>query len=170
MIALLIGALFKNFGLVLVAVALVVAVLKHRRATNTQPLAAHLWTQALFYGVGFGFLWAGIFHAFFQPTAAASIGWSPSPFEWELAWAEFGIAAMALWSPWRSNDFRLPVTIVFAVFSFGAAFQHIHQIACCGNLAPGNAGPILWIGDMALPAFLLVVAYLTLARSAVRPS
>ena len=170
MIALLVGTLFKNFGTLLLVVALVVAFVKHRRPGNAQPLAAHLWTQTLFYAVGFGFLWAGLFHAFFPSVAAPSIGWAPSPFEWELAWAEFGIAAMALWSPWRSNDFRLPVTVIFAVFSLGAAYQHINQIVCCRNFAPGNAGPIVWIGDIALPLFLLAVASLTLSRPAVRPS
>lgn len=165
-----IGTLFKNFGMLLLVVALVVAFLKHRRPGNEESLAAHLWTQVLFYAVGFGFLWAGVFHGFFQEIAATSIGWSPSPFEWELAWAEFGVAAMALWSPWRSNDFRLPVTVIYAVFSLGAAYQHINQIRCCANFAPGNAGPILWIGDIALPLFLLVVAYLTMSRSAVRQS
>lgn len=168
MIAAVIGGIFKNFGTILFIVALVVAALKRRRPGNTASLPQLLWSETLFYAVGGGFLWAGIFHAFFQDVSAPSIGWSPSPFEWELAWAEFGIAAMALWSLWRSNEFRLPVTWIFAVFSFGAAIQHINQIRCCANYAPGNAGPILWIGDIALPAFLLAVAFLARREPATR--
>lgn len=158
MIEAVISAVLRNTGVVLVAVAVVSALLRHRRGAGA-ALPQLLWNDLLFYAVGFGFLWAGIFHAFFPAMAAPSIGWLPSPFEWELAWAEFGIAAMALWSLRRSNEFRLAVTWIFAIFSLGAAYQHIHQIMCCGNYAPGNAGPILWIGDVALPLGLLAVAY-----------
>lgn len=147
------------FGLILFATALIVAFIKRRRPGNTASVAQLLWSETLFYGVGGGFLWAGFFHAFFPDLAAPAIGWAPSPFEWELAWAEFGIAAMAFWSLWRGNEFRLPVTLIFAVFSFGAAFQHIHQIVCCANNAPGNAGVMLWFGDIVLPGFLLAAAY-----------
>ena len=39
------------------------------------------------------------------------------------------------------------------------AAQHIQQILCCQNYAPGNAGLILWVNDIALPIVLLFLAY-----------
>ncbi|MFN2528357.1 MAG: DUF6790 family protein [Candidatus Baltobacteraceae bacterium] len=135
--------------------------MKHQRPGNRASLAQILWKETVFYAVGIGFFYTGIFHAFFPAMAAPAIGWAPSPFEWELACAEFGVGTMGIWSLWRSNEFRLPVTLIFAIFSLGAAVQHIHQILCCANYAPGNAGAILWVLDIALPLFLLVVASLS---------
>ncbi len=163
MIATAIRTILSNLELVLIVVAIVVTILKLRRAKLHRTVMTPgytLWGELLFYGVGFGFLWAGIFHAFFQQTAASSIGWQPSPFEWELAWAEFGVALIALLSLGRGYEMRLAATLVFFVFSAGAAIQHVNQMLCCHNYAPGNAGTILWINDIALP---LLLVYLALA-------
>ncbi|HEX5274686.1 MAG TPA: DUF6790 family protein [Candidatus Rubrimentiphilum sp.] len=157
-----IRTILGNFELVLIVVAIVVTILKLRRAKMHRTVmtpAYTLWGELLFYGIGFGFLWAGIFHAFFQQTAAAAIGWQPSPFEWELAWGEFGVAIIALLSLARGYEMRLATTLVFFIFSAGATIQHINQMICCHNYAPGNAGTILWINDIALPLVLLFLAY-----------
>jgi hypothetical protein len=157
-----IRTILSNLELVLIVVAIVVTILKLRRAKLHRTVMTPgytLWGELLFYGIGFGFLWAGIFHAFFQQTAASSIGWQPSPFEWELAWAEFGVGLIALLSLARGYEMRLAATLVFFVFSAGAAIQHINQILCCRNYAPGNAGTILWINDIALPIVLLFLAF-----------
>lgn len=161
MIATAIRTILTNLELVLIVVAIVVTILKLRRAKLHRTVMTPgytLWGELLFYGIGFGFLWAGIFHAFFQQTAASSIGWQPSPFEWELAWAEFGVALIALLSLARGYEMRLAATVVFLVFSAGAAIQHVHQMLCCHNYAPGNAGTILWINDIAFPLVLLFLA------------
>src|SRR5947209_18328880 len=156
-----IHAILSNLELVFIVIAVVMTILKLRRAQMHRTVMTPgytLWGELLFYGVGFGFLWAGIFHAFFQQTAASSIGWQPSPFEWELAWAEAGVAVIALLSLARGYEMRLATTLVFFVFSAGAAIQHVHQMMCCRNYAPGNAGTILWINDIAMPLVLLYLA------------
>jgi len=157
-----IHTILSNLALVLIVIAIVVAILKLRRAKSHRTVMSPvytLWGELLFYGIGLGFLWAGIFHAFFQQVAASSIGWQPSPFEWELAWAEFGVAIIALMSLGRGYDMRLAATIVFFIFSAGATIQHINQMLCCHNYSPGNAGTILWINDIALPLVLLYLAF-----------
>lgn len=159
-----IRAVLSNLTLLLLVVAIVVTILKVRRAKmhRTVITASYtLWGELLFYGIGLGFLWAGIFHAFFQQIAASAIGWQPSPFEWELAWAEFGVAIIALMSLGRGYEMRLATTIVFFIFSAGATIQHINQMLCCHNYAPGNAGTILWINDIALPLVLLYLAFVS---------
>jgi len=157
-----IRAILSNLELVFIVIAVVVTILKLRRAQMHRTVMTPtytLWGELLFYGIGFGFLWAGIFHAFFQQIAASSIGWQPSPFEWELAWAEFGVAIIALLSLGRGYEMRLATTIVFFIFSAGATIQHVNQMLCCHNYAPGNAGTILWINDVALPLVLLYLAF-----------
>ncbi len=157
-----IRTVLSNLEVVLIVVAIVVTILKLRRAKLHRTVmtpAYTLWGELLFYGIGFGFLWAGIFHAFFQQTAASSIGWQPSPFEWELAFAEFGVGLIALLSLGRGYDMRLATTLVFFIFSAGAAIQHINQVLCCRNYAPGNAGTILWVNDIAFPLVLLYLAF-----------
>ncbi|MDQ2871643.1 MAG: hypothetical protein M3R35_00780 [Candidatus Eremiobacteraeota bacterium] len=151
----------QNFGIVLFVIAIVVAAVKLRRARTGRRVTSWpyvFWGEILFYAVGLGMVYAGAYHAFAQSMASKSIGWVPSPFEWELAWAEFGTAVIAIAALWRGFEMRLAATIVFVIFSFGAAFQHVNQIRCCHNYAPGNAGPILWFGDIVLPLIVLVLA------------
>lgn len=154
--------ILSNPVVVLTVIALVTTAMKLRQARMAgvpADTAYTLWGELLFYAIGIGFFWAFLFHAFAQSIAARAIGWAPSPFEWELAWAELGIAVVALISLWRGYDMRAAVTLIFAIFSFGAAAQHIDQIVCCRNYAPGNAGLILWLNDIALPFGLLLLAY-----------
>ncbi len=159
-----IATVAQNFGIVLFVIAIVVAAVKLRRARAGRRVTSWpyvFWGEILFYAVGLGLVYAGVYHAFAQSTASKSIGWTPSPFEWELAWAEFGTAVVAIVALWRGFEMRFAATIVFVIFSFGAAFQHINQIRCCRNYAPGNAGLVLWFGDLALPAIILILAFLS---------
>jgi hypothetical protein len=45
----------------------------------------------------------------------------------------------------------------YATFLFGAAYGHIRQITTAGNYAENNAGPILYLGDIAIPALIVVL-------------
>lgn len=166
-VAAVIKLILSNFVVVLFIIAIAVAIAKIRRGT-AESATSILLGETLFYCVGIGFLWAGIFHAFAQQTAAESIGWVPSPFEWELAWAEFGIAVGAIMSLWSDYRVRLTITLIFAIFCAGATIQHVNQIMCCQNYAPGNAGLILWFNDIALPLFLLALCVLTARERSVR--
>ena len=162
-----IAAVAKNFGLLLLLAALVTTVVKVRRnvAAGRRADAAYvLWGELLFYVVGVGYAYTGLLHAYAQSVAAPAIGWQPSPFEYELGWMEIPLAVVALASLWRGFEFRLAATIVFVVFAFAAAAQHIQQILCCQNYAPGNAGWILWLGDIAVPAVVLGCAIAQVRR------
>ncbi|MBV8489832.1 MAG: hypothetical protein JO199_04810, partial [Candidatus Eremiobacteraeota bacterium] len=117
-----------------------------------------LWGELLFYCAGIGFVYFGLLHAYAGPMASATIGWQTSPFEYELGWLEIPLGLVACIALWRGYEFRLAATIPFVIFGFAAAAQHIQEIACCKNYAPGNAGPIVWFGDMLLPIFLVLAA------------
>ena len=157
-----ISFILGNIQIPLFAVAIVTTIVKLRRASarhEVMSVAFTLWGEVLFYCFGLGFVYVWYFHAFQSQLVAPLIGWQPSPFEWELAWAELGIAIVALLSLWRGYEMRLAATLAFAALLFGAAAQHIHLMLTAHNYAPGNAGPVLWFGDIALPLLLLVLAF-----------
>lgn len=158
-----ISAILGNIFILFFAIAVVVTFAKVRRAGIAhRPIrvAFVLWGETLFYAVGLTMVWAGIFHAYMQDIAAPSIGWQPSPFEYELGWFEIGFGLVAMLSLWRGVEFRLAATIPFVIFSLAAAAQHIEQIVRVHNYAPGNAGLVLWFGDIFVPLFVLVLACL----------
>jgi hypothetical protein len=156
----------SNLVAVFLLVAIIVTIVKVRRGTSESAVSV-LWGEILFYCTGIGMLWAFVFHAFAQDIAATSIGWTPSPFEWELAWAEAAMALVSILSLWADYRARLTATFMFAIFCAGATVQHVNQIICCHNYAPGNAGVILWFNDIALPILLLLLAALAARRRSV---
>lgn len=171
MIALFISGIFENFFLLLFVLAISATILRvrrHRRNREPVNVAYVLWGELLFYSVGIGFAYTGILHAYFQHIVAPSIGWQPSPFEYELGWMEIPIALIAIMAVWRGFEFRLAATIVVAVFLLAAAAQHINEIMCCHNYAPDNAGLLLWFGDIFVPLLLLTVAALSVRTNGSR--
>ena len=156
-----VSVILGNLEILLFVIAIGTTFAKLRRAAarhEIATLAYTLWGEVLFYCVGLGFIYIWYFHAFAPAVAAPFIGWRPSPFEWELAWAELGVAVVALLSLWRGFEMRLAATLVFAIFSFGAAAQHFHYMWALRDYAAGNAGLTLWFGDLALPLLLLLLA------------
>ena len=116
------------------------------------------WT----FGVAVGLV--GVFnflgHTFEARQVAEQIGFPPgNPFQWEVAWANFGIGVMGLIAIVR-RDFWWPAAIMSAIFSWGAAWGHIYQLVVNGNHHPYNAGPILYTAILLPLAILcLLVAY-----------
>ena len=156
----LIAFILGNVPVVLFVVAIIVAWVKVRRTGARGAEAANIfWAELVFYEVGIGYAWFGIFHAYGGPMTSKFIGWDPSPFEFELGWAEIGIGLIGILSLWRGYEMRLAATLLFVIFSLAAAAQHIHFILCCANYSPGNAGLTLWFSDIAVPLILLAVAY-----------
>ena len=149
-----IAAVLSNLFILLFVVALVVAGFKARNVQLRRQKFDIFFAEVVFYGIGVVGMWAFISHAI---GSAAHIGWPPSPFEWELAFATLGVAIVALMQLWTGRPYRIAAAIVMVVFSWGAAIQHINQIRCCHNYAPGNAGPILY-WDIILPIVLIWLA------------
>jgi hypothetical protein len=159
-----IAFLFSNLYLVLFAVAVCTAAGKlrrYRREGIAFDAAYVAWGEQLFYSVGIVFVYYGFLHANFGEYVAPAIGWRPSPFEYELGWVEIPLGVVAMMALWRGYEFRLAATIVSATFLLACAAQHIHEMLCCGNYAPSNAGPILWFYDIFVPVLLIALALLS---------
>ncbi|MGH6832142.1 MAG: DUF6790 family protein [Methyloceanibacter sp.] len=111
-------------------------------------------------------LWAFVGHVFFAEQAAASIGWADTPFQYEVGVANLGLGLASIYAAFRGFEARLAVGIAAAGFLIGAGIIHILDIMGKGNLAPGNAGPIL-VTDFLTPVVILVL--LALASGKLRP-
>jgi hypothetical protein len=101
-------------------------------------------------------LWAFMGHVFFAEQAAASIGWANTPFQYEVGVANLGLGLAAIYAAFRGFEARLAVAIAAGCFLIGAGVIHIVDIVGRGNLAPGNAGPIL-VTDFLTPIAVLVL-------------
>src|SRR3990172_9161705 len=101
-------------------------------------------------------LWAFFGQVFFPERSAAAIGWATSPFQYEVGVANLGLGLASLYAAFRGFEARLAVAIAAACFLIGAGIGHIRDIVEAGNLAPGNAGPIM-ITDFLTPIAVLVL-------------
>ena len=106
-------------------------------------------------------LWAFIGHVFFPERSAAEIGWAPSPFQFEVGYANLGLGLASLYAAFTTFYARVAVAIAASCFLIGAGIGHVHDMVTYGNLTQGNAGPILvvdFLTPMAVLALLLVAA------------
>lgn len=120
-----------------------------RGARCLRPLLAY----TVFFFVGVGGLWAGTGHVFFAREVAASIGWQPSPFQFEVGLANYGFGVAGLFAPLAGPGYWIALALAQSVFLLGAAWGHIVQMRT-GNFAPNNAGVIFYT-DILGPLLLL---------------
>ena len=103
--------------------------------------------------VGLVGIYTFILHCFWGNIAAEGIGWSNSPFQWEVGIANAVVGVLWLLSLKASRQFRLATVIAASVWFWGDAVGHVNQMVVAGNFAPGNAGPWFWtdvVGPIAI--------------------
>jgi hypothetical protein len=107
-------------------------------------------------GLGGILAWSG--HTFMAAEIAQKIGWQPgSPFQFEVAVANLSYGVCGILSIWGSLGFRTATGMASSIFLLGCAVGHIRQIMEKDNLAIYNAGPILYINDIAIPVLILLL-------------
>lgn len=110
-------------------------------------------------GVGCLLAWYG--HTFMADEIARKIGWQPgSPFQFEVALADLSWGVCGLLCIWFRQGFWTATGIGSAVYLVGCAFGHVRDMIHHENMAVYNAGPVLWIGDVAVPFTILVLLFL----------
>ena len=154
-------AILSNVFVVLFIIALIVAAFKMSHVAGQPEKFDILLAELVFYGIGIAGIWAFVAHAI---GTASHIGWAPSPFEWELAFITLGVAVIGLMQLWTGRAHRVAAVIITVIFFWGCAIQHVNQIRCCHNYAPGNAGLVLY-WDIIFPVVLLVVALASRQRA-----
>lgn len=154
--------ILSNFTLTFLILGLIVSGIAIARAPK--PLTAaliveNLLSWYLFFSVGICYLYNAIVHIFFGKMAAAFIGWSDSPFQFEVGTASLGFAVIGFLAAFRSFDLRLGAVIPFSIFTLGAAIGHVREMITAGNFAPGNAGVIFYT-DLVIPLLGLLLLWL----------
>lgn len=104
--------------------------------------------------LGVGSLYGFIMHAFFPISTAALIGWSSSPFQFEVAMANLGIGIIAVIAFRASYGFKIATIIAGTCWLWGDAMIHIYQMLAHQNFEIGSAGSWLWM-DLVVPMSLI---------------
>lgn len=159
----LIRLLLENFTLTLLAAGLIAAAIA--LAAKPRPWARGTVIEAVFsyfllISVALGYLYNFTLHVFFGEMTAGFIGWADSPFQREVGFASLGFSAVGFLAFRGSFDMRVAAVVGPACFLLGAAGGHILEIYRTGNLAPGNAGVILYT-DILLPVLGFTLLWLS---------
>ncbi len=145
--------ILKNFSFALFLVAVMFSCVQwaiHHK-TPTYEIFYRWVTLAL----GISSLYTFIMHAFYPASSAAIIGWQTSPFQFEVAVANFSFGVIALISFHASYGFRLANVIGNSCWLMGDAIGHIYQMITFHNFNPGNAGSWFWM-DIIIPLVLMI--------------
>ena len=141
---------FTCFCAGLIAASL--SIIRQGRIQSQSVVVEKLLGWHVFWSIGVSYLVNFIFHGFFGDLAARFIGWQDSPFQFEVATASLGFAAVGFLAAWRSFDLRLAAVVGPALVTLGAAVGHVYQMVTTHNFAPGNAG-LIFYADIFVPLF-----------------
>jgi hypothetical protein len=150
----------------LTVLCIAVSLIRQRRELSRLKVVETILFYFLVINVGLSGLLAFYGHVFMADKVARTIGWAPgSPFQFEVAAANLAFGVLGLLCIRFRDNFWLATGIGNSTFLFGAAYIHIREIIVAGNDAVNNAGPVLYIGDIAIPSLILI---LLLARAKLR--
>jgi hypothetical protein len=125
----------------------------------TQSFAVDRLLRYVFlFPLGVQGLGAFVGHVFFAKQAAASIGWATSPFQYEVGVANLGLGLACIYAAFKGFEARVAAGTVATCFLLGAGIGHIRDIVTAGNLAPGNAGPIM-LTDLLTPIAVFALLF-----------
>jgi hypothetical protein len=150
--------MFTFVLLSLTVVGITCSLVHHRKNLSSKRVVDICLLYLLLVHVGLTGLWAFFGHAFLSDQVAASIGWAAgSPFQLEIAMTNLAFGILGVLCMIFKDGFWLATGIGYSVFLFGAAFVHIREMVVAGNYAINNAGPTLYIGDIAIPLLICVL-------------
>jgi len=140
--------------LALVAASIHLAFSRKRRSGAVAVVGTYL-LYLLFIYVGLMGLFTAYYHVFRPVETSASIGWSTSPYEYEVGMADLTVGVLGvLCLIFRENGFWLATAVADAVWLLGDAVGHIRQMAINNNHAEYNAGAFL-VFEIAMPILIL---------------
>ncbi len=152
------------FVLLSVIAASVHLVFSSRSRSSKVAVAGTYLLYLLFLYVGLMGALTAYAHVFRPMQTSASIGWMPSPYEYEVGMADLTVGVLGILCLWLRGDFWLATAIANAVWLLGDAIGHIRQMTLNNNHAPNNSG-IFLIAEIITPLVILCLAlYVRSAR------
>ncbi|MFE2378053.1 DUF6790 family protein [Streptomyces sp. NPDC059398] len=152
------------FPLLFMLVPALGALLSCRRRDPGRP-AAEIWQRWWAVGaLGIGSLWITLSFLAVPQAMADTIGFAHSPFQFEIAFANLGLAVLGFRGASASPRERLTSGLAAAAFLWGAVIGHVYQWFAHGDHAAGNTGGIL-ANDVLIPAVMIALAARDLRRT-----
>jgi len=146
------------FALIAVLAASVHVALSPQRRSTRGAVAATYLIYLLFIYVGLMGVFTAYAHVFRPDQTSASIGWSTSPYEYEVGMADLTVGVLGVLCLWIRGNFWLATAIANAVWLLGDAVGHIRQLVLYNDHAANNSGIFLG-AEIITP---LVILYLAL--------
>ncbi len=145
------------FPLVWIVVPAIGAYLRARRVTSARE-RLEIWQRWWAIGAfGIGSLWMTVAFLAFPDVMATAIGFPRTPFLFEIAFANLGLAVMGFRAASASARERITIGLGGGMFLWSALAGHVYQWFAGGDHAPGNTGGVL-VNDLLIPAVMIVLA------------
>jgi hypothetical protein len=149
------------FQLIFVVLSLIAAcihlALSSRARSSKAAIAGTFLLYLFVIYVGLMGLLTAWAHVFQPVRTSASIGWSTSPYEYEVGMADLTIGVLGVLCLWFRGNFWLATAIANAVWLLGDAVGHIRQMTLNNNHAANNSG-IFLIAEIITPLLILFLA------------
>ncbi|MFI9401417.1 DUF6790 family protein [Nocardia sp. NPDC052316] len=148
------------FPLIWLLIAVAGALVRTRHSPSREA-ALEIWQRWwAVAALGCGSLWMTIAFLTVPDEMATVIGFTASPFQFEIAFANLGLAVLGFRAAAPSATARERITIGLGagMFLWGALIGHLYQWFANGDHAPGNTGGVL-VYDLLLPAVMIFLAY-----------
>ncbi|WP_030573630.1 DUF6790 family protein [Streptomyces aureocirculatus] len=145
------------FPLVWLLVPAVGAFIRTRHAPSPQH-ALETWQRWWAIGAfGCGSLWMTVAFLCAPDVMATAIGFDRTPFMFEIAFANLGLAVMGFRAASASARERITIGLSGGMFLWGALAGHVYQWFARGDHSPGNTGGVL-VSDLLIPAVMIILA------------
>jgi hypothetical protein len=128
-----------------------------KRRSSKAAIAGTYLLYLLFFYVGVMGVLTAYAHVFRPIETSASIGWSTSPYEYEVGMADLTVGVLGVLCLKFRGNFWLATAIANAVWLLGDAIGHVRQMTLNNNHAANNSG-IFLVTEFIVP---LVVLFLT---------
>ena len=147
--------MFQAFFVVLslLGASIHLAFSRQRRSSRLAIVETYLLYLLVIY-VGLMGLLTAYAHVFRPIQTSASIGWSTSPYEYEVGMADLTIGVLGTLCAWFRGSFWLATAIANFCWLEGDAVGHLRQVMENNNHAENNSGLFLYM-EIAMPIVIL---------------
>src|SRR5271156_5222819 len=144
------------FAVLAILAASIHLVVSPKRRRGAITIVSTYLLYLLFIYVGLMGLFTAYYHVFRPIEASASIGWSTSPYEYEVGMADLTVGVLGVLCLVFRDGFWLATAIAEAVWLLGDAIGHIREMVLHNNHAENNAG-IFLIFELLMPILILAL-------------